>query len=184
MRVSRPVTKMAILAAVGATVLAACGTNSNNQTIGPSGAFGKVPAATGTPHAGTITVSEPPNATPTWIMPVTPGANSSVYTAFSFQYQMWRPLYWLVNGVSPVEYPPMSLASDPVWSNSDKTVTVKLKGWKWSDGQPITSKDLLFWIDVARAAIKESPANWGNYVAKIGIPDQIVTATTPDPSTL
>ena len=36
----------------------------------------------------------PPDATPTWIFPVIPGANNSVYTAFSFQYEMWRPLYW------------------------------------------------------------------------------------------
>jgi peptide/nickel transport system substrate-binding protein len=185
MRVAHPVTKMAVAAAVGATVLAACSTaKTTPNNFGPAGAFGKVPAATGTPHAGTITVAEPPGATPTWIFPVTPGANSSVYTAFSFQYEMWRPLLWIVNGVHPVEYKPMSMANDPVYTNSDKTVTVTLKGWTWSDGQPITSKDLLFWIDEARAAIKESPANWGNYTPKYGIPDQIVTATTPDSKTL
>jgi peptide/nickel transport system substrate-binding protein len=180
-----PVMKMAVLAVAGATVLAACGSSKSTPTTsGPLGAFGKVPPATGTAHAGTITVAEPPGATPTWIFPVTPGANSSVYTAFSFQYEMWRPLLWIVNGVKPVEYQPMSMAHDPVYSNSNKTVTVALKGWTWSDGQPVTSKDLLFWIDEARAAIKESPANWGNYTPKYGIPDQIVTATTPDSKTL
>jgi peptide/nickel transport system substrate-binding protein len=185
MKFTLPVMKMAVLAVAGATVLAACGSSkSSPTTTGPLGAFGKVPPATGTAHAGTITVAEPPGATPTWIFPVTPGANSSVYTAFSFQYEMWRPLLWIVNGVHPVEYKPMSMANDPVYSNSDKTVTVTLKGWTWSDGQPVTSKDLLFWIDEARAAIKESPANWGNYTPKYGIPDQIVTATTPDAKTL
>ncbi len=186
MKVAHPVMKMAALAAVGATVLAACGTSTSTPSfIGPSGAFGKVPpAASGPKHAGTITVAEPPGATPTWIFPVTPGANSSVYTAYSFQYEFWRPLYWIVNGVRPVEYKPMSMANDPVFSNGDKTVTVTLKNWVWSDGQPVTSKDLLFWIDEARAAIKESPANWGNYTPKYGIPDQIVTATTPNAKTL
>jgi peptide/nickel transport system substrate-binding protein len=177
--------QMAVLAVAGATVLAACGSSKSNPTTnGPLGAFGKVPPASGTPHAGTITVAEPPGATPTWEFPVTPGANSSVYTAFSFQYEQWRPLLWIVNGVHPVEYKPMSMANDPVYTNSNKTVTITLKGWTWSDGQPITSKDALFWIDEARAAIKESPANWGNYTPKYGLPDQLVSATTPDSKTL
>jgi peptide/nickel transport system substrate-binding protein len=187
MRVASPATKLAVLAAAGALTLAACGgssSSSSSQQVGPSGAFGTVPAATGTAHAGTMTVAEPPGATPTWIMPITPGANSSVYTAYSFQYEMWRPLYFFVNGVKPVETPSMSLASPPVYSNGDKTVTVHMKTWKWSDGQPITSKDLEFWIDEIKAAVKESAANWGNYTPKLGIPDQVTSMSTPDSSTL
>ena len=39
----------------------------------------------------------------------------------------------------------MSLANDPVWSNGDTTATITLKSnYKWSDGQPITSRDVLF----------------------------------------
>src|SRR5262249_24974734 len=90
MKFTRPVMQMAVLAVVGSTVLAACGSSKPSPTTpGPLAAFGKVPPATGTPHAGTITVAEPPGATPTWEFPVTPGANSSVYTAFSFQYEQW-----------------------------------------------------------------------------------------------
>ncbi len=185
-RSARSGARLAVLAVAGATALAACGSSSPSSSGNTAikGAFGHVPAATGTPHAGTITVAEPPGATPTWIMPITPGANSSVYTAYSFQYEMWRPLYWLVNGVSPKELPSMSMAYDPTWSNGDKTVTVKLKSWKWSDGQPVTSKDLEFWIDEIKAAVKESPANWGNYTPKIGIPDAVASLATPNASTL
>src|SRR6266700_274164 len=188
MKFARPATKLAALAVVGVTALAACGSSgggggSGNPTI--KGAFGSVPAASGTAKAaGTLTVAEPPGATPTWILPVTPSANSSVYTAYSFQYEMWRPLFWFVNGVAPKETPSMSLASDTNWSNGNKTVTVKLKGWKWSDGQPITSKDAEFWIDEIAAAVKESPANWGNYTPKLGIPDAVASMSTPDSSTL
>src|SRR6266581_6042213 len=159
MKVAHPVLKMAVCAVVGATALAACSKSSNNNNVAPTikGAFGKVPAQTGTPHAGTITIAEPPGATPTWIMPVTPGANSSVYTAYSFQYQMWRPLYWYPNGSQVKENKPLSLANEPVWSNGDKTVTVTLKQWKWSDGTPVTSKDAEFWIDIIKAAVKENP---------------------------
>ena len=42
----------------------------------------------------------------------------------------------------------MSLADAPVYSNGDKTVTVRMKtNYRWSDGQPLTSKDALFYID-------------------------------------
>src|SRR5260370_34497790 len=131
MKVAHPVMKMAVCAVVGATALAACSKSSNNN-VAPTikGAFGSVPAQTGTPHAGTITVAEPPGATPTWIFPVTPGANGSVYTAYSFQYEMRRPMNWFPNGDQVKEPPAMSLAGEPTWSNGDKTVSITLNGWK------------------------------------------------------
>jgi peptide/nickel transport system substrate-binding protein len=178
--------KVAASVIAGATALAACGggSNSNTTQLAPSGAFGSAPPATGTPHAGTIKVAFDPGTSPTWIFPITPGANSSVYTSYQFQYESWRPLYWYVNGVKPVETPSLSLANPPTWSNGNKTVTVKVKPWKWSDGQPLTSKDAEFWISEATAAIKENPANWGNYTPKLGIPDQVASMSTPDSSTL
>lgn len=188
MKFARPATKFAVLAFAGVTVLAACGKSSTTSTstvTGPSGAFGTVPAASGTPHGGTVTVAEPPGATPTWILPIITGAANSVYTVLSFDYQMWRPLYWLVNGVEPKETPAMSIANPAKWTNGDKTVTISLKSsYKWSDGKPITSQDILFWIDEMKAAIKESPANWAAYTPGIGFPDQMASATTPNSSTI
>ena len=98
---------------------------------------------------------------------------------------MYRPLYWLVNGVEPKETPAMSLANDPTWSNGDKTVTFTLKSnYKWSDGQPITSKDVLFWWYEMKAAIKASPANWAYYTPGLGIPDQVASISAPDSTTV
>src|SRR6202453_4388494 len=77
----------------------------------------------------------------------------------------------------------MSLADDPVWSNGDKTVTITLKNYKWSDGQPVTSQDVAFSIDEIKAAIKESPANWYAYSQGLGIPDEVASVTTPDAKT-
>jgi peptide/nickel transport system substrate-binding protein len=186
MKVAHPVLKAAVFAVVGATALAGCSKSSTPTTnnSGITGAFGSVPAQSGTPHAGTITVAEPPGATPTWIFPVTPGANGSVYTAYSFQYEMWRPTSWFPNGSQQKEDPAMSLASDPVWSNGDKTVTIKYKNWNWSDGKPITSQDAEFWIDMIKAAVKVSPADWSNYTPKVALPDQMVSMSTPDSHTL
>jgi peptide/nickel transport system substrate-binding protein len=187
------------LAVASITAVAACSNRSSSSSggatssnspgsssIGLQGEFGAVPAmASGTQHAGTITVAEPPNSAPTWILPIVTGAGNSVYTVPMFDYQMWRPLYWLVNGVAPKETPAMSLANEPTWSNGDKTVTLTLKSsYKWSDGQPITSKDVLFWWYEMKAALKASPANWAYYTPGLGVPDQVASISAPDSSTV
>src|SRR5580692_2686811 len=100
------------LAVASITALAACSSSSNSSSggggstntgsgsIGLHGQFGQVPAmATGTQTAGTITMAEPPNSAPTWILPIVTGAAVTVYTVPMFDYQLYRPLYWLVNGV-------------------------------------------------------------------------------------
>ena len=184
MRIARQAAKLAAIAIVGATLLAACA-KSGTSGGSVSGAFGTVPPAGGTPHAGTITVAEPPGSTPNWIFPVTPGANNTVYTVSSFQAEMWRPLYWFGNGVTPTETPAMSLANAPVYANGDRTVTITLKNnYKWSDGQPLTSRDVLFWIDEVRAAVNEDPADWAGYTPGVGLPDQVVSAAVPNAATL
>ncbi|MGH3237051.1 MAG: hypothetical protein ACRDOH_28095, partial [Streptosporangiaceae bacterium] len=93
------------LAVASITALAACSSNSSSSpsgnstspgssSIGLHGEFGNVPAeATGTQTSGTVTVAEPPNSAPTWILPIVTGAANSVYTVPMFDYQMWRPLY-------------------------------------------------------------------------------------------
>jgi|CZKW01.1.fsa_nt_gi peptide/nickel transport system substrate-binding protein len=188
MRFARSGATMAVLAVAGATALAACGSSSTSSSTSSaaSGVYGSVPAAaTGAAHTGTITVVQPANSAPTWILPIITSAFNSVYTVPIFDYQMYRPLYWLVNGTAPKEYPALSLASDPTASNGDKTFTINLKSsYKWSDGKPITSQDILFWYDLTKAAIAESPANWAFYTPKIGIPDQVASVTAPNASTV
>lgn len=183
---ARPVTLLAVGAVAAAMGLAACSKAAPSGSVNStSGAFGSVPPASGTAHAGTLTWAESPGTAPTWILPVTPGANYSTGTINTFQYEMWRPLYWYGNGVRPVEVPSMSLANPPVYSDGDKTVTVRMKAnYRWSDGQPLTAKDALFFLDIVRAAVKESGANWGAYTPNIGIPDQVVSASAPNATTL
>jgi len=125
-----------------------------------------------------------PGATPNWIFPVIPSANNSVYNAFNFIYQGWRPLYWTVNGVVPEVEQNMSLANVPTYSNGNKTVTITMKSnYKWSNGKPLTADDLLFTIDTIKAAIKVSPANWAGYTPKF-FPDTLVSTSEPDSTTL
>jgi peptide/nickel transport system substrate-binding protein len=184
--IPRPAATLTVCAVVATVGLAACSKASSSGSVNTvSGAFGAVPPASGTPHAGTITWAESPGAAPTWIFPVTPSADTTGGTLFDFQAELWRPLYWYPNGVAPTMVPSMSLAYPATYSNGDKTVTVRLKtSYRWSDGQPLTSKDALFYIDMVRAAVKESGANWGYYTPGFGIPDQVASASTPNVTTL
>jgi peptide/nickel transport system substrate-binding protein len=184
-----------ILAVAGVTALAACsgssnsggggGTGGGGGAITVPGGYGSVPAAaTGTEKAGTITWAMQPGAVPNSMFPISTSATNTVFNVESFGWEMWRPLYWTQNGVTPEIVPSMSLADTPVYSNGDKTVSITMKStYKWSDGQPITSKDLLFDIDLIKAGVKISPANWSAYTPGY-FPDDITSMSTPDSSTL
>jgi peptide/nickel transport system substrate-binding protein len=184
------------LAVASVTALAACssggsgggGGNNNNSasTVKVPGAIGSVPVAAsgGKVKAGTITWAMAPGATPNWILPVIPSANNSVYNAFTFINEMWRPLYWTFKGTVPQVDPNLSVAAVPVYSNGNKTLTIKMKSnYKWSDGKPLTANDLLFAIDLIKAGIKISPANWAGYTPKF-FPDTLVSTSEPDSTTL
>jgi peptide/nickel transport system substrate-binding protein len=164
-----------VLALAGATVL----------TAGSSHAAVPSTARSATARqAGVVTWAMSPGAPPNWIFPVTPTADNLVSTVLSFQWNMWRPLYWTDNGTEPTLNPAMSIAAKPVYSNGDKTVTIKLKsGYKWSDGTAITAKDILFFIDLVKAGIKKSPGNWADYAPGY-FPDNVASTSQPNASTL
>jgi peptide/nickel transport system substrate-binding protein len=187
MRVARPSLTIAAFALAGATTITACTTTtSSTQPTGPGGSFGTLPAAAAGPqHSGTITWAEAPSAAPTWILPIFTAAAADTSDVNDFELEMWRPLYWFGYGVRPVETPAMSLAYAPRWSGGDRTVTIRLKPtYMWSDGQPISSRDVLFFYDEVKAAIMEDPGNWGNYSPGLGIPDEVASVTTPTTSTV
>jgi len=129
-----------VLAAVGlmALALAACGNNPTTQQ--------KL-------SGGTATWAEAPNAKPNYIFPLTSGGFFSVANLSQFQYLMYRPLYWFGENGTVKLNSGLSLANDPVYSDGGKTVSMKLKGWKWSDGQPITSRGVEFWMNLLKAHV-------------------------------
>src|SRR5581483_11607574 len=186
-----------VAAVAAALILSACGSSSSGgsspsgtnsaptgSTSTTAGAYGTLPAATGTPtKGGEVTYPIESGSQPNYIFPITPGANSSVYDA-QWQYLMFRPLYWSPVGNRPVINQDLSLAQLPVYSNGNKTVTINMKpGYKWADGHAVTSQDLVFFIDELRAAVKENPANFGNYTPG-GFPDNVVKMSTPTASQL
>jgi peptide/nickel transport system substrate-binding protein len=158
------------------TALAACGNSGGggggggggNGNGSPSaGGYGTLPAQVGSASSGksgVVNFAEQPGAGPNYIFPITPSANSSVFVAYQFQYLMWRPLYWSPVGYTPTINYPLSLASKPTFSNGNRTVSFTMNSnYKWSNGQPVDGQDVVFAVDLVKAAVKESAANWGNY---------------------
>jgi peptide/nickel transport system substrate-binding protein len=181
------------LAVASITALAACSSSSSSSaTTSPStngaitqpGSIGEIPAA-GTPSgtAGSLTYALTPGGVPNWILPMPTSATNSVYNVFNFEWQMWPPMYYAPSGSTPTVDPALSVANPPTWSNGDKTMTITVKPWKWSTGQTLTSKDLLFTFDIIAAGVKASPSNWAPYVTGF-FPSTITSMSTPNASTI
>ena len=75
-------------------------------------------------------------------------APTSAFPNFQLIYMLFRPLYWFGLGSTPNLNPNLSLANAPVYSNSGRTVTINLKNYKWSNGQAVTPRDVLFWMNM------------------------------------
>ncbi|HEX3793411.1 MAG TPA: ABC transporter substrate-binding protein [Acidimicrobiales bacterium] len=170
--------------ALGGTTLATASAGASSAT--PPQSYGSLPAEHGTPtKGGVVSIAEPPSAGPTYIFPITPGANLSVYDVDQFQDYMWRPLWFSPKGAEPtIDYTDSISPHAPTYSNDNKTVTITLRpNWKWSDGTPVTSTDLVFYIDLLKAAVAISPANDGDYTPGL-FPDNLVSMSTPNTTTL
>lgn len=175
-----PTCLVALLAAVG---VAACGSSSSGNVSNKSSAslgttlYGSLPAA-GTPATGgVITQGQLTGSTPTYIFPIAPGADSGT-GSFSLFTELFMPLYGGPVGARPEVNYGISAANKPIWSDNDTVVTIPMKpGLKWSNGAPIDANDVVFWFDLLKAALKESPANWGQYSPGL-IPDNVKSVTT------
>jgi peptide/nickel transport system substrate-binding protein len=156
----------AAVAVAGVLVAAACTSSS-----GGSNSSGK--PQTG----GTVTFAEQPGSTPTYIFPLYNGANSQNANITYLQPLMWLPLYWFGhsnNDQATINYPE-SMANPPVFSNGGKTVTMTLKKYKWSNGKPVTSRDLEFWTNLLLAEKTNSaayvPGGWMDHVSGMSAPN-------------
>jgi peptide/nickel transport system substrate-binding protein len=144
-----------ILALV-AMVLAACG-----------GAASDTPAA-----LTTATLAEQPNSNTFYVFPLTPPNIGSLYNITQFQNLLYPPLYWFGDNGRPVLNPSLSLADPPRLSDGGRVATITLKHWEWSDGQPVTSRDVEFWIQL----LKAEKQNWSAYVPG-DFPDNVASVS-------
>jgi peptide/nickel transport system substrate-binding protein len=130
----------------------------------------------GTPvEGGTAVFAEPPLSPPTYIFPFMSSSVISDVNLFDFQYLMYRPLYWFGNGGQPTVNYPLSLAYPPTF-NGDK-VTITLKRYKWSNRTPVTTQDVMFWLNMEAAV----PHDYGAYT---NFPADVKDITVVSPTKL
>ncbi|WP_371530550.1 peptide ABC transporter substrate-binding protein [Streptomyces sp. NBC_01283] len=142
----------ATVAALALTAVTGCTQEGGRVDMGPTG---------GTPvEGGTATMALPPAATPNWIFPIgAPGYGASYN--YGIQSLLFMPVYDAVQEKGELTtHGPSTLGREPKFSDANKTVTVPLReGVKWSDGEPVTSRDIEFWFNL----VKANRTSWGNY---------------------
>ncbi len=125
----------------------------------PAAAQGARAAAAG--HTATLALA--PGITPNYIFPLVPGSNFSTANVEQFEYLSYRPLFWFgQNGVLRYN-PTLSLGSLPHFTTNaagDTVATITLGHWRWSDGSPVTTRDVQFWINLLSA----NKTDYGSYV--------------------
>ena len=147
----------------------ACGTTGT-----PTGGAGGKPIV-----GGTATFAEAPGSPPNYIFPLDALQYFNTTDINQFQNLMWRPLYFFGQGNNVVLNQQLSLADPPVYSNGDRKVTIHLKAVHWSDGKPLTARDVTFWINLLRA----NKNDWGEYAPGY-FPDDVTSVTTSGQSTV
>ncbi len=141
-------------------------------TLGSSNGNGST-TTTSPNTSNTITFAEAPGAAPNYIFPYLGCQYFSVATLSQFQQMTYRPLYWFgTPGSSAVDYS-LSTASQPIFSNDNKTITIDMKGWKFADGQTVDAESLMFFLNLYKA----DPTAYCGYNEGYGIPDQVASAT-------
>jgi peptide/nickel transport system substrate-binding protein len=160
---------LAGVAAAATVALAAAGCASTSTPTSSSGKPVK---------GGTVTQALLAGTQPNYIFPFMSLTYFSVYNAQQFQYLMYRPLYVFGNnGTSVTANYSLSPASAPVYSNGGKTVVINLKGWKWSNGETVDAKDVVFWLHMMDAEF----ANWGAS-SPGGIPTNVTSMSITGPN--
>jgi peptide/nickel transport system substrate-binding protein len=172
MRMIRPAA--AIAAALTLTLAAAACSSSSSKSGGSGGGS----AASGTPtHGGTATQAWI-GATPNFIFPYAPATNSDGYNQ-NLSEPMWPPVTFAGDGGQSTVNQQETLYSALNFSNGNKTVTMVLKSWNWSDGAPITSRDFSFLYNL----LKVNYQNWSYYIPGT-FPTDVTSVSTPDTHTV
>ncbi len=175
--------------ASGALALSACsssGASKPQVKVAANYAFGSIPAQSNTvKEGGTLKIAQDAGQDPNNILPIVTAANSSVYDINQFNQLSWRPLYWGPKGAVPtIDYSKSMTDAAPTVSADGKTFTIKLNGkYTWSDGSPVTTADVIFYVDELKAAVKENAANSGNYTPG-QFPDNVTNMTATDANTI
>jgi peptide/nickel transport system substrate-binding protein len=148
--------------------LAACGGGGSSPQAGAGG---------GTPvEGGTATYAQPAGSTPNWILPLGVPGKTATYNQ-SIRNALWAPLlsYTAESGKLGLDVKGSLATAAPAWSADGRTATITLGALSWSDGKPVTARDVEFWFNL----IKANTSAWASYV-KGNLPDNVTAFTTID----
>jgi len=150
---------LAIVGAVGLALVAAC--SSGPSSSGPSQT--RV-------QGGTATVALTPGEQFNYIFPLLDDEDAVGANIEYSVYLMWRPLYWFggPNSVGFDEKYSLAYPATVTSAGGKTTATIQLKPYHWSDGKPVTSRDVQFWFNL----LKAEKNNWWGYVSG-EIPDNV-----------
>ncbi|MET0475554.1 MAG: peptide ABC transporter substrate-binding protein [Mycobacterium sp.] len=119
----------------------------------------------------------PPNFTPNWILPI--GTSGKLNTNNgSIAQSLWETLVAYDGATGEVAWHrDASIASDVAFDPAGTSVTVTLGKRTWSDGQPVTARDVQFFYNLVKANKKD----WANY-NEGQAPDNWTSLAVIDPS--
>ncbi len=186
------------LAVAGAVVIAlvatACGSGGGSTSssggapsiasvAGPTSGPGLTEPTKGTGtkvSGGTVYFAEGSQAPPNYIFPMYSFAVCSTVNANQLMINMWRGLYFYgQNYVPAVDYA-KSIGQKPSISSDGKTYTIKLNTWKWSDGEQVTGRDMVFWMNLLKSNV--AAGGWCGYAPGY-FPDNVTSYSAPNAST-
>jgi peptide/nickel transport system substrate-binding protein len=129
-------------------------------------------------EGGTATFAELAGSKPDYIFPMVTPTHQSIANIEQFNRLSYRSLYWVGKDDQPVIDPTQSLAQPAVYSAGNTQVSVTLNPYNWSDGKPVTTRDVEFWINLFRA----NKASVAGYIPG-EFPDNIKTFTAVNDKT-
>jgi len=115
-------------------------------------------AATTARPTGVVRVAVLPESNADYIFPIYTSAADYFQNFYWLEALLWRPLYWFGIGGKPGLNQSLSLARSTVFSNGGRTATITLKRYRWSDGRPVTSRDVVFDFNLLRANKSNVPS--------------------------
>lgn len=147
--------------AAGVAVLAGCTSSGGDSSSASS--------------KDSINYALPANFTPNWILPI--GAAGKLNTNNgSISSTLWEHLVSYDGSTGEIGWnKKASIATDADFAKDGKSVTITLGDRTWSDGKPVTSRDVEFWFNL----VKANKADWGSY-SKGKAPDDWTSFTTID----
>jgi peptide/nickel transport system substrate-binding protein len=114
-------------------------------------AAGSITTQAKSTKGGVVSFAELAGTPPTFILPLMSSENESNANLYQFSNFMYLPLYWFGGDGQPKFNPALSVGNLPVFSDSNTVATITLKHWVWSNGQPITARDVILWLNMLSA---------------------------------